>query len=59
VGDVYEKDENDKPLSDEQKSKWCVSVLADSPLAATVKEIPLSDSEDLAWESAATHYGFS
>ncbi len=59
VGEVFQTDENDKPLSEEEKSKWFVSVLADSPLAATVNEIPLSDSEDLAWASAATHYGFS
>lgn len=38
------------------KDKWFVSVLANSPLAATVADIPLTDNESEAWEVAAQHY---
>jgi hypothetical protein len=56
VGDAYDEDKNGNPLPDEEKEKWCVSVLADSPLAATVTEIPLSATSDEAWQRAAQHY---
>jgi hypothetical protein len=58
VGDVYgDKDSDGMPIPDAEKDKWFVSVLADSPLAATVADIPLADTESEAWELAGRHYG--
>jgi hypothetical protein len=56
VGDAYDEDQNGNALSDQEKEMWCVSVLADSPLAATVSEIPLSATSDEAWLRAALYY---
>ncbi|KVR89520.1 hypothetical protein C3743_40430 [Burkholderia contaminans] len=56
VGDVYEVDEHGAQIPEGERAKWFVSVLADSPLAATVRKIPLADTEDEAWELAAHHY---
>lgn len=55
VGDVYDKDQNGKPISALEKEKWFVSALADSPLASTALEIPEADTEDQAWELASHH----
>lgn len=40
VGDVYEVDSERGVLSEEVRRKWCVSVPAESSLAAVVHEIP-------------------
>jgi hypothetical protein len=57
VGHVYREDRDGKPIPEAEKKKWFVSVLADSPLAATVADIPLADTEEEAWKLAVQHYG--
>lgn len=56
VGDVYKTDGNGVAVTEADKQKWFVSVLADSPMAATVNQIPFADTENEAWTLAAHHY---
>lgn len=56
VDEVYDTDQRGEPIPLAEQKKWCVSVLSDSPLAATVGHIPLSDTESEAWQRAARHY---
>lgn len=55
VGDVYDEDQNGMPIPPSEKAKWFVSARIDSPLAATVQDIPDADTEDEAWALAAEH----
>jgi hypothetical protein len=56
VGKVSETDKNGILLSEAERSKWFVSVLADSPLVEKLSQIPDADSEDGAWRLAAEHF---
>lgn len=55
VGDVYEVDSEGGVLPEEVRRKWCVSVPAESSLAAVVQGIPLGDTEEQAWEHALSY----
>lgn len=44
VGDVYETDHQGKPISDEDRNKWMVTVLADQFPATLIEAIPLANS---------------
>ena len=57
VGDVYDKGRDGEPIPATEKQKWFVSVLAESPLAATLQDIPGAETEDEAWKLAAQHFG--
>ncbi len=56
VGEVFDIDADGSPIPEEERAKWFVSVLANSPLSATVGTIPLAATEDEAWRLAAHHY---
>ncbi|WP_199032184.1 ankyrin repeat domain-containing protein [Ralstonia sp. ASV6] len=55
VGNVFETDAEGKPIPDEDREKWFVSTLMDSPLAATGTKIPLAATEQEAWDLAIQH----
>lgn len=52
VGDVYETDQRAKPISDEDRNKWMVTVMADQLPATLIEAIPLAcsraESQELA-----------
>jgi hypothetical protein len=55
VGEVYDVDSDGEPIPENEKAKWFVSVLEDSPLALKVLSIPLADTELEAWSLAAQY----
>jgi hypothetical protein len=56
VGEVFDVDADGSPIPENEKARWFVSVLANSPLSATVRTIPFAATEDEAWRLAAHHY---
>lgn len=55
VGEVFDTDRNGRALSADEKDRWFVSVLADSPLVTVVQAIPTVGTESAAWALAAQH----
>ncbi|VVE56979.1 hypothetical protein PAQ31011_05166 [Pandoraea aquatica] len=49
-GNPFQDDERDN------KEKWFVSALADSPQEATIGDIPLAETEEEAWQLAEQHF---
>ena len=45
VGDVYDVDLDDKPISESDRSKWMVTAPADTFPSSLIQAIPLSESE--------------
>ncbi|MGR9587115.1 hypothetical protein [Pandoraea sputorum] len=59
VGAVFGTDQLGNPFRDdgqENREKWFVSAMADSPQEATVEDIPLAETEEEAWQLAEQHF---
>lgn len=55
VGDLYDTDESGAPISDADRSKWFVSVLAGSFPEDIVRTIPLADTKSAAEMNAVDY----
>ncbi len=59
VGAVFGSDRLGNPFRDDEqdnREKWFVSALVDSPQEATVGDIPLAETEEKAWQLAEQHF---
>ncbi|WLE64163.1 hypothetical protein GIY62_35485 (plasmid) [Burkholderia plantarii] len=55
-GDVFGQDDDNEPLDLDLAEMWTVAVVSDSFYASLIDDVPLSDSEERAWDVA---YEFS